>query len=117
MMNDLLALSNRLPTKIPVDHAARIKHCIEHGHIVCLIDNGEVVGYAEVYLLNKPPQYPVIPWPISNPNGEYMYCYAAVCKPGRIKELIKLGKKTFAHCKWLCYHRRKHNNRLHIERI
>lgn len=115
-IDDILELAERLPVKSRVNHAARIAHCLEHGHLIQLCEGDRIVGYAEVYILNSPPGYPVVPYPVNEAYGDYIYCWAAVCEKGYIRKLIETGKRTFNRCRWLCYHRRKRNNALHIER-
>jgi hypothetical protein len=114
-MTSLLELANRLPTT-EEKNIKRISHVLEHGHLVEMKDGNKLVGYAEVYRLKDIPKFPVVPWPKDDPDGEYLYCWAASCERGRIKELIQIGKRRFRLCRWICYHRHKRNNKLHIER-
>ena len=109
----LLQLAYRLPGQ---DHFIRLGHASRYGHILSLRKDGYLVGYAEVYVLDRIPDHPVRPLPVNVPGGIYLYCYAAVCERNHIRELIRLAKRTFPNCKYIVYHRLKKNNQLKMEK-
>lgn len=109
----IMELAYKLPYE---NHILRLGHASRFGHILSLKKEGELVAYAEVYVLDRIPTHPVIPLPVNVLGGKYLYCYAAVCKRNHIRELIKLGKRTFPQCEFIVYHRLKRNNQLKIER-
>lgn len=112
---DFIDLAKRLPTD--EDPIPRLDHVHKNGHFLYLKISGQLKGYAELYVLNDVPEYPVIPWPKNEQGGKFLYCFAAVCEKGYIKDLIDMAKRTFKDCKYLCYHRHKRGNALHIERM
>lgn len=112
----ILQLTKRLPASNE-DHEARLEHVLKHGHILLLVKDGTLKGYAELFVMDHIPDHPAVPYPVSVKNGDYLYCFAAVCDQGYIKELITMVKNTFKNCKFLIYHRHKKDNKLHIERI
>lgn len=114
---ELLDLARRLPEGDEDEHIERLEHCITHGNIITIEKDGRTAGYAELYRMELPPQYPVWPYPEDKKYGRYLYCYAAVCEKGLIKKLMNLAKETFPECFYLCYHRNKHRNKLYIERM
>lgn len=113
MMQEILDLADELPTSRK-RNLARLLHCGQYGYLVQVIENGELKAYGEGYLLNKIPTYPVVPWPKNEPDGRYLYCYAAVAKKGYLKKLIELGRRTFPNVKAICYHRHKKNHKLYL---
>lgn len=115
-MYDILCLTEFLPAS-KEEHERRIEHCRKFGKIIKLFSKDELVGYAEVYVMKEPPKHPVIPWPKNETGGEYLYCYAAACFEGWIKELKRIAKLEFPNVKFLCYHRLKYKNKIHIERF
>ena len=103
-----------LMDRLPVDrdeNLERLAHTHTYGHILELIEDGELKGYGEVFRLKSVPVYPVIPWPKDDPEGKFLYCFSAVCEKGYIRKLIELGKKTFPECD-IIYHREKKNHQL-----
>src|ERR1700675_3083402 len=92
----ILELAQKLPDVSYNENIERLEHVKKHGHILILRDEGRVVAYAGLYRMKEAPPYPVIPYPVDDPEGEYLYCYAASCEKGRIKELIDLAKRTFS---------------------
>jgi hypothetical protein len=118
MNPEIVALARRLPVRNDEKNIARLMHTEKHGHIVTLKVGGDLLGYAEVYRLKEIPTYPVIPFPVDDPEGKILYCFAAVCERGFIKDLMKLGFDIFKGVDRIVYHRRKHGNRLYqIERF
>ena len=107
----------RLPRGDREEHLERLKHCEENGDFIVLFEDGRIQGYGEVYKMEKPPQYPVWPYPTWDSEGKYLYCYAAVCRKGLIKKLMRLGRDKFPECEFLCYHRDKNKNRLYVVRM
>jgi len=116
-VNSLLNLARRLPINDDAENLKRIRHAIFFGHVLILKSGGRIVGYAEVYRMQEPPSYPVIPWPVDDPKGKILYCWAAVCEEGYLFELIRLGKRTFPDCHCISWHRHRRNNKIHFERI
>lgn len=113
---DIICLAGLLPCGTE-ENRLRIEHCRKFGKILKVFHKDELVGYAEVYVMKAPPSYPVIPWPVNDFSGEYLYCYAAACFKGNIKKLWDLAKKEFPSVKYICYHRLKYQNKIHIERL
>ena len=116
MLNELIPLARTLPVKSDEKNLARLKHVKRYGILLHIVDGNEIVGFVEAYRLKEIPAFPVVPWPIDDPGGKYLYVWAAACKNGYVKKLRALRLK-FNQCEWLCWHRRKYNNRLHKERI
>jgi len=121
-MNDqeletLVTLARRLPEDDDRENLKRIHHTQKYGHLIVLKEQGKIVGYAEGYRMDHVPDHPVLPLPKDNPDGKYVYCWAAVCEPGYLRKLIQMGKRTFKDCDWICWHTSRKNNRLHAERI
>ena len=116
-MKQLIELARGLPIKEDSENFRRINHAIYFGHILLIKEHGRIVGYAEVYRVKESPAYPVTPWPIDDPAGKILYCWAAACEKGYIKKLIDLAKRTFPEVNFICWHRHKRNNKIHLERV
>lgn len=112
----LIDFLNQLPATYE-STKKRLAHCQKYGKIIFLFKRDVLVGYAELYQLKEIPKFPVIPWPKNDESGEFLYCFATACRPGQIRDLKKLAFRYFPNCKYLCYHRLKRRNKLHIERI
>ena len=113
---ELIVLARRLPVKDDFRNWRRIHHAKIFGHVLIVRQEGRIVGFAELYRMRYAPDYPVKPWPKDDPEGKVLYCYAAVCEKGFIRELINLAHRTFPGLR-IEYHRRKHGNKLYsIER-
>lgn len=110
---DLLDLARRLPLKDDSKNLERIRHANNNGHLVILRVGRDILGYAEVYRVKEIPNYPVIPYPKDDVDGNILYCFSAVCERGFIKDLIKLGFDSFLTVDSIVYHRRKHGNRVY----
>lgn len=110
---ELVELARRLPVKDDAKNIERLAHTERHGFIVKLGVGPDLIGYAEVYRVKEIPSYPVIPYPIDDEDGKILYCFAAVCEDGFIKELVKLGFDRFHDIEMIAYHRRKHDNKLY----
>lgn len=115
---ELVEFARRLPVHDDGENLNRIQHAKKNGHIVILRDGVKLLGYAEVYRLKSIPNYPVLPYPVDDIDGDILYCFAAVCEDWNIRKLIKLGFESFAGIKRIAYHRNKHGNKLYIiERV
>lgn len=110
---ELVDLARRLPAKDDSKNLDRIRHAFANGHLVILRVGNDILGYAEVYRMKEIPSYPVIPYPVDDIDGDILYCFAAVCNPGFVKDLIKLGFDTFSTVNSIVYHRRKHGNKVY----
>lgn len=92
----------------------RILWCLDFGHLLILRDgnDGHITGYAELYLLNDIPDYPVKPLPMSEDKGRFLYCYVASCEDGKINALTRLAFERFPQVNEILYHRIKRGVKL-----
>ncbi len=114
---DILILARRLPCKDDVKNYQRIGHVLNHGHLVVLKVDGQIVGFAECYRMKEIPSFPVMPLPKDDPEGKILYCWSAVADRNYIRALIALGKRTFPNCSEIAWHTHRRKNALHLERI
>jgi len=117
MIDSLVRLVCSIPGHNDCQNYERMKHADRFGHIMVLQEEGEITGYAEMYRMRSIPDYPVLPLPKNEPDGEYVYCWAASCERGRIRGLINLARRCFKNCRYLVWHNHRRNNKLHVERI
>lgn len=121
-IDDLITVCRNISEVITdEEHRKRIQHCDENGAIIILKEGSKIIGYAEIYTLDKVPDWPVEPWPVSQKGGQYLYCWYTFVdqeyrKSKALTEMIQIARASF-NCKWLCYHRDKYNHRLKVVRL
>lgn len=111
----ILRLMDRLPTKRR-ENVERLFHTLKYGFLLILRHNGKIIGCAETFRMKEPPEYPVIPWPKDDPEGNVLYGFSAVCEKGKILKLFQMAKEMFKNCEYIAYHREKKNHKLYRER-
>ena len=118
-MNGLLGLLRTLPGE-EQEHLLRVEWCKKNGHLMTILDpQGEPHAYAELYTMSHVPEHPVLPYPRSE-RGEFLYVWACAVRDNGfrfIKQLKDYARKMFPEVKYICYHRLKRANRLHVEVI
>lgn len=116
-LKECVRFSRRLPEDRDLENIKRLVYVAQNGQLLIYKEQGKIKGYAELYRMNYIPSHPVEPLPIDNPDGEYLYCWAAVSEKGYLFKLIRMAKITFKSCKFLIWHTHKKNSKLHMEKI
>lgn len=116
-LRECVRLARRLPEDNDLENIKRIVHASQRGQILIYKERGRIKAYAELYRLRYIPEHPVEPLPEDDPDGKFLYCWAAVAEKGYLLKLINMAKRTFKSCRFIVWHTYKKGAKLHMERI
>jgi hypothetical protein len=100
-------------------HLGRLCHVANNGYLLCLFDNGKVIGYAELYKVMDVPKYPAKQLPNTEENGKTLFVYALAVeadRPRAIWQMKQMARRIFNGCDSFAFHARDKNFKFYQER-